>query len=54
MNNLRYRTFWFDFQGDGRFPKERIKKKDKRWLRKWTARKKYQNWIKDRYKDEVL
>lgn len=52
MNNLRYSTFWFDFQGDGRFSKERIKKKDKRFLRKWTSRKKYSNWIKGRYKDE--
>lgn len=39
MNHLRYKTFWIDFQGDGRFPKERIKGKMKRWLRKWTLRK---------------
>ena len=46
MNKLRYNTFWYDFQGDGRFLKERIKGKDKRLLRKWTARKKYKEWLK--------
>lgn len=39
MNNLRWEWFWIKFQGDGRFPKERIKGKDKRFLRKWTLRK---------------
>ena len=39
MNNLRWRWFWVKFQGDGRFSKERIKGKDKRYLRKWTIRK---------------
>lgn len=53
MNKLRYKHFWIDFQGDGRYPRERIKGKDKRRLRKWTARKKYKNWIKERYKDEI-
>ena len=28
-----------DFQGDGRFFKERIKRQSKRRLRKWTLRK---------------
>lgn len=46
MNKLRYKNFWYDFQGDGRFPKERIKGKDKRLLRKWTDRKKYKEWKK--------
>ena len=49
MNKLRYKWFWIDFQGDGRFPKERIKGKDKRNLRKWTDKKKYKNWLKGRY-----
>ena len=53
MNRLRYKWFCVDFQGDGRFPKERIKGQDKRLLRKWTDRKKYKNWIKNRYKDEI-
>lgn len=39
MNKFRWKYFWVKFQGDGRFPKERIKGKDKRWLRKWTIRK---------------
>ena len=52
MNKLRYKYFWIDFQGDGRFSKERVKGKDKKLLRKWTARTKYKNWIKDRYKDD--
>ena len=39
MNNLRSRGSWIDFRGDGRFPKEIIKGKDKRFLRKWTLRK---------------
>ena len=39
MNNLRYKNSWIDFKGDGMFPKERIKGKDKRRLRKWTQRK---------------
>lgn len=53
MNKLRYKSFWIDYQGDGRFPKERIKGKDKRLLRKWTNRKKYKNWIKNRYTGEI-
>lgn len=53
MNKLRYKFFWIDFQGDGRYPRERIKGSDKRRLRKWTARKKYKNWIKNRYDDEM-
>lgn len=52
MNKLRYKNSWIDFQGDGRFPKERIKGKDKRFLRKWTKRKQYKEWLKDRYKNE--
>lgn len=37
--NIRYTNSWIDFMGDGRFPKERIKGKDKRNLRKWSMRK---------------
>lgn len=39
INKLRYPNSWIEFKGDGRFPKERIKGKDKRNLRKWTIRK---------------
>ena len=39
MNKYRYKSFWIDFQGDGRFPKERIKGKDKKLLRKTTIKK---------------
>lgn len=39
MNKYRYKTFWIDFQGDGRFKRERIKGKDKRILRKYTIKK---------------
>lgn len=52
MNKLRYKHFWIDFQGDGRFPKERIKGKDKRLIRKWTKREKFKNWFKDRYEED--
>ena len=53
MNKLRYKNSWYDFQGDGRFAKERIKGKDKRLLRKWTDRKKYKEWKKGE-DDETL
>jgi hypothetical protein len=46
MKRLRYSHFWIDFQGDGQFPKERIKGKDKRLLRKWTIRKLYKEYLK--------
>ena len=36
---LRWSTSWIDLRGDGRFPKDRIKGKDKRYIRKWTLRK---------------
>ena len=36
---LRYKNSWMDYKGDGRYPKERIKGKDKRYLRKWSLRK---------------
>lgn len=39
MNHLRWTNSWIDFQGDGRFSKERIKHQSKRRLRKWTLRK---------------
>lgn len=39
MNHLRWKNSWVDFRGDGRFPKERIKRRSKRQLRKWTLRK---------------
>lgn len=37
--NIRYKNSWIDFCGDGRFPKERIKGKDKRLLGKWSRKK---------------
>ncbi len=39
MKKLRYKNSGVDFRGDYRFVNERIKGKDKRILRKWTARK---------------
>lgn len=36
---IRYRNDWMDFCGDGRFPKERIKGKDKKLLSKWSRKK---------------
>ena len=41
MNRLRWKSSWIDLCGDGRFKKERIKGKDKRFLRKWTLRKQW-------------
>ena len=52
MNKLRYKHFWLDFQGDGRFAKERIKGRDKRLIRKWTKREKFKNWLKGRYEED--
>lgn len=52
MNKLRYTNFWIDFQGDGRFPKEQIKGKDKRFIRKWAKREKFKNWFKGRYEED--
>ena len=49
--NFRYRGFWFDFCGDGRFPKERIKGKDKKLLGKWS-RKKQGKWLEESFKGE--
>lgn len=34
----RYRNAWVDFQFDGMFPRERIKGRDKRNLRKRTSK----------------
>lgn len=39
--NIRYRHDWMDFRGDGMFPKEKIKGKDKRHLGKWSRKKIY-------------
>jgi hypothetical protein len=46
MKKLRYKHFYVDFQGDGRFTKERIKGKDKKFLRKWTIHKLYKEYLK--------
>lgn len=46
MKRLRYRNSGVDFRGDYRFIDERIKGKDKRILRKWTARKLYKEYMK--------
>ena len=37
--NIRYKNSWFDLCDDGRFSKERIKGKTKRWLGKWSRKK---------------
>lgn len=39
MNKLRWKWSFVDLKGDGRFKKERLKGKDKRFVRKWTLRK---------------
>ena len=39
MTKLRWKWSFVDLRGDGRFPKERLKRKDKRYVRKWTLRK---------------
>lgn len=39
MNNWRWSWSFIDLRGDGRFPKDRIKGKDKRIIRKKTLRK---------------
>lgn len=39
MQKLRWKWSFVDLRGDGRFKKERIKGKDKRYIRKWTLRK---------------
>ena len=38
-NKLRYRNSWYDLCGDGRFLKERIKGKDKKYIGKWSRKK---------------
>ena len=49
--NFRYKNAWIDFQGDGRFPKEKIKGIDKRLLGKWS-RKKQDKWLEESFEDE--
>lgn len=39
MTKLRWKWSFVALRGDGRFPKERLKGKDKRYVRKWTLRK---------------
>lgn len=39
MNNWRWPWSFVDLRGDGRFPKDRIKGKDKRRIRKRTLKK---------------
>lgn len=50
-SNFRYKNAWFDFCGDGRFPKERIKGKDKKLLGKWS-RKKQEKWLEESFEDK--
>lgn len=52
-SNIRYKNSWIDFQGDGRFPKERIKGKDKRHLGKWS-RKKIAQEIESSFENQVM
>lgn len=49
--NIRYKTSWIDFQGDGRFPKERIKGKDKKLLGKWS-RNKQGKWLEESFEED--
>ena len=39
MTRLRWAWSDCDLRGDGRFPKDRLKGKYKRYIRKWTLRK---------------
>jgi hypothetical protein len=39
-SNFRYKNAWIDLQSDGRFPKERIKGKDKNYLENGVERNK--------------
>lgn len=39
MTRLRWKWSWVDLRGDGMFPKDRLKGKYKRYIRKWTLRK---------------
>lgn len=49
--NICYKNSWIDFQGDGRFPEERIKGQDKRRLGKWSRNKIYKQ-IEDSFREE--
>ena len=48
--NIRYPCSWYDLCDDGRFPRERIKGKTKRFLGKWS-RKKIAKEIEDSFKE---
>lgn len=39
MNHLRWKWSFVDLKCDGKFKRERIKGKDKRFIRKWTLKK---------------
>ena len=39
MTRLRWKWSDVDLRGDGYFPKDRLKGKHKRYIRKWTLRK---------------
>lgn len=47
MTRLRWKWSFVDLRGDGRFPKDRIKGKDKRIVRKWTLKKLRENQEKE-------
>lgn len=51
MNNWRWPWSFVDLRGDGRFPKERLKGKDKRLARKRTLKKLRGEKVKD-YEEE--
>lgn len=48
--NFRYPCSWYDLCDDGRFPKERIKGKDKKLLGKWS-RKKQGKWLEESFEE---
>lgn len=52
-SNIRYTNAWIDFQGDGRFPTERIKGKDKRYLGKWS-RNKIAKEIENSFEEQIM
>lgn len=39
MMKLRWKWSWIKLRKDGMFPKDRIKGKDKKLIRKWTLKK---------------
>ena len=47
MKPRRHKNWWYDFNGDGRFDKDRIKGYMKRYIRKWFLREEKKFAIKE-------